>query len=92
METIETIRKLVQLAQFQQNRSRNLYREIADLHVKIALIKDDSTVSRNIAVLDSTFSWLTYFLGEIELELEILETHTTFLQNRLQRRLAQESE
>ena len=91
MQFIDDIRSLVQLAEFQQNRSRKLYRDISDLYVKIALIKDACTHSKSTIVLDSTFSWIEYFLGEIELELEILETHTTYLQNWLQRRITQDS-
>ena len=87
MESIEYIRKLVDFADFQQDRSRRLYRDIADLQVKIALIKEDSTDPRYTIVLDSTFSWLYYFIGEIELELDILDTHTTHLHNWLERRI-----
>ena len=90
MESIEYIRKLVDFADFQQDRSRRLYRDIADLQVKIALIKKDSTDPRYTSVLDSTFSWLHFFIGEIELELDILDTHTTHLHNWLERRINSE--
>ena len=85
MESVENIQRFVDLAEFQHNRARKLYRDISELQVNIIIIKDDSVDSRCTSVLESTYSWIVYFLGEIELELEILESHTASLHNWLQR-------